>query len=172
MAVHQCSRRAEAREIRSRRILRRRWADVSRQQHRQESPSSARTERRSSIPACRPTRAGTRDRSCSSGTPITVRFATASDMLAELAAQDSLSILARRLSRYTSPQLLCVDESEVFPTLPASSPWSTASSTGAEIDRNQSRQLPSQGSQGAHCSSHQTKNQEAASLLNPRPVHR
>jgi DNA replication protein DnaC len=34
----------------------------------------------------------------------TVRFATASDMLAELAAQDSSSILARRLRRYTSPQ--------------------------------------------------------------------
>lgn len=40
----------------------------------------------------------------------TVRFATASDMLAELAAQDSASILARRLRRYTGPQLLCVDE--------------------------------------------------------------
>jgi DNA replication protein DnaC len=40
----------------------------------------------------------------------TVRFATASDMLAELAAQDSSSILARRLRRYTTPQLLCVDE--------------------------------------------------------------
>src|SRR6187549_3768759 len=40
----------------------------------------------------------------------TVRFTTASDMLAELAAQDSSSILARRLRRYTSPQLLCVDE--------------------------------------------------------------
>jgi DNA replication protein DnaC len=40
----------------------------------------------------------------------TVRFATASDMLAELAAQDSSAILARRLRRYTTPQLLCVDE--------------------------------------------------------------
>ncbi len=40
----------------------------------------------------------------------TVRFATASDMLAELAAQDSSSGLARRLRRYTVPQLLCVDE--------------------------------------------------------------
>lgn len=40
----------------------------------------------------------------------TVRFATASDMLAELAAQDSSSLLARRLRRYTSPHLLCVDE--------------------------------------------------------------
>jgi DNA replication protein DnaC len=40
----------------------------------------------------------------------TVRFATASDMLAELAAQDSSSILARRLRRYTVPHLLCVDE--------------------------------------------------------------
>jgi DNA replication protein DnaC len=40
----------------------------------------------------------------------TVRFATASDMLADLAAQDSSSALARRLRRYTVPQLLCVDE--------------------------------------------------------------
>jgi DNA replication protein DnaC len=39
-----------------------------------------------------------------------VRFATASDMLAELAAQDSSSGLARRLRRYTIPHLLCVDE--------------------------------------------------------------
>lgn len=40
----------------------------------------------------------------------TVRFATASDMLADLAAQDSSSALARRLRRYIVPQLLCVDE--------------------------------------------------------------
>lgn len=40
----------------------------------------------------------------------TVRFTTASDMLAELAAPDSSSVLARRLRRYTLPQLLCVDE--------------------------------------------------------------
>ena len=40
----------------------------------------------------------------------TVRFTTASDMLAELAAQDSSSILARRLRGYTTPQLLCIDE--------------------------------------------------------------
>ena len=40
----------------------------------------------------------------------TVRFTTASDMLAELAAQDSSSILARRLRRFTTPQLLCIDE--------------------------------------------------------------
>ncbi len=40
----------------------------------------------------------------------TVRFATASDMLADLAAQDSSASLARRLRRYTIPQLLCVDE--------------------------------------------------------------
>lgn len=40
----------------------------------------------------------------------TVRFTTASDMLAELAAQDSSAILARRLRRYTTPQLLCIDE--------------------------------------------------------------
>jgi DNA replication protein DnaC len=39
----------------------------------------------------------------------TVRFATASDMLADLAAQDSSAALARRLRRYTIPQLLCVD---------------------------------------------------------------
>ena len=40
----------------------------------------------------------------------TVRFTTASDMLAELAARDSSSILARRLRRCTTPQLLCIDE--------------------------------------------------------------
>jgi DNA replication protein DnaC len=40
----------------------------------------------------------------------TVRFATASDMLAELAVQDSAAGLARRLRRYTLPHLLCVDE--------------------------------------------------------------
>jgi DNA replication protein DnaC len=40
----------------------------------------------------------------------TVRFATASDMLADLAAQDSSAALARRLRRYTVPTLLCVDE--------------------------------------------------------------
>lgn len=41
---------------------------------------------------------------------LTVRFATASDMLADLAAQDSSAALARHLRRYTIPQLLCVDE--------------------------------------------------------------
>jgi DNA replication protein DnaC len=40
----------------------------------------------------------------------TVRFVTASDMLADLAAQDSSTAVARRLRRYTVPQLLCVDE--------------------------------------------------------------
>jgi DNA replication protein DnaC len=40
----------------------------------------------------------------------TVRFTTASDMLAELAVQDSAAGLARRLRRYTLPHLLCVDE--------------------------------------------------------------
>jgi DNA replication protein DnaC len=40
----------------------------------------------------------------------TVRFATASDMLADLAAQDSSAALARRLRRYTVPTMLCVDE--------------------------------------------------------------
>jgi len=40
----------------------------------------------------------------------TVRFATASDMLAELAGQESSPALARRLRRYTLPHLLCVDE--------------------------------------------------------------
>ena len=40
----------------------------------------------------------------------TVRFATASDMLADLAAQDSSAALARRLRRYTIPHLLCIDE--------------------------------------------------------------
>ena len=41
---------------------------------------------------------------------LNVRFATASDMLADLAAQDSSSGLARRLRRYTMPRLLCIDE--------------------------------------------------------------
>ena len=40
----------------------------------------------------------------------TVRFTTASDMLAELAGQDSSAGLARRLRRFTVPHLLCVDE--------------------------------------------------------------
>jgi DNA replication protein DnaC len=40
----------------------------------------------------------------------TVRFTTASDMLSDLAAQQSSTTLARRLRRYTLPQLLCVDE--------------------------------------------------------------
>lgn len=40
----------------------------------------------------------------------TVRVTSASDMLADLAAQDSSTALARRLRRYTTPKLLCVDE--------------------------------------------------------------
>ncbi|HET9954458.1 MAG TPA: ATP-binding protein [Polyangiaceae bacterium] len=40
----------------------------------------------------------------------TVRFTTASDMLAELAAQDSATALARRLRRWALPRLLCIDE--------------------------------------------------------------
>lgn len=40
----------------------------------------------------------------------TVRFSTASDMLADLAAQDSSAALARRLRRYTVPAVLCIDE--------------------------------------------------------------
>jgi len=40
----------------------------------------------------------------------TARFTLASDMLHDLAAQDSSTQLARRLRRYTSPTLLCVDE--------------------------------------------------------------
>jgi DNA replication protein DnaC len=39
-----------------------------------------------------------------------VRFTTASDMLADLAAQESSAALARRLRRYTIPHLLCIDE--------------------------------------------------------------
>jgi DNA replication protein DnaC len=38
------------------------------------------------------------------------RFATASDMLADLAAQESSAALGRRLRRDTILQLLCVDE--------------------------------------------------------------
>ncbi|AUX29618.1 MULTISPECIES: ATP-binding protein [Sorangium] len=40
----------------------------------------------------------------------TVRFSTASDMLSDLAAQESSAALARRLRRYTIPALLCIDE--------------------------------------------------------------
>ncbi|MFM2416221.1 MAG: hypothetical protein RL385_944 [Pseudomonadota bacterium] len=40
----------------------------------------------------------------------TVRVTSASDMLSDLAAQDSGSALARRLRRYTTPRLLCIDE--------------------------------------------------------------
>lgn len=40
----------------------------------------------------------------------TVRVTAASDMLADLAAQESSAALARRLRRYTLPKLLCIDE--------------------------------------------------------------
>ena len=40
----------------------------------------------------------------------TVRYTTASDMLHDLAAQDSTRALSQRLGRYCSPQLLCIDE--------------------------------------------------------------
>lgn len=40
----------------------------------------------------------------------TVRFTTASDMLADLAAQDSPSALARRMRRWATPRVLCIDE--------------------------------------------------------------
>jgi DNA replication protein DnaC len=40
----------------------------------------------------------------------TVRFTTASDMLADLAAQESSGALARRMRRYVVPKLLCIDE--------------------------------------------------------------
>jgi DNA replication protein DnaC len=40
----------------------------------------------------------------------TVRFTSASDMLADLAAQESSAALARRIRRYTQPHLLCIDE--------------------------------------------------------------
>jgi DNA replication protein DnaC len=40
----------------------------------------------------------------------TARFTVASDMLHDLATQDSSIQLARRLRRYTTPSLICVDE--------------------------------------------------------------
>jgi DNA replication protein DnaC len=40
----------------------------------------------------------------------TARFTAASDMLHDLAAQDSSTQLARRLRRYTTPAVLCCDE--------------------------------------------------------------
>lgn len=44
----------------------------------------------------------------------TVRFTTASDMLSDLAAQESSVALARRLHRYVQPRLLCIDEVGYF----------------------------------------------------------
>jgi DNA replication protein DnaC len=41
---------------------------------------------------------------------LSARFVTASDMLHDLAAQDSTAALARRLKRYTLPHILCIDE--------------------------------------------------------------
>jgi DNA replication protein DnaC len=41
---------------------------------------------------------------------LSARFTAASDMLHDLAAQDSSTQLSRRLRRYTSPAVLCVDE--------------------------------------------------------------
>jgi DNA replication protein DnaC len=41
---------------------------------------------------------------------MSARFTAASDMLHDLAAQDSSTQLARRLRRYTTPTVLCVDE--------------------------------------------------------------
>jgi DNA replication protein DnaC len=41
---------------------------------------------------------------------LSARFTAASDMLHDLAAQDSSAQLSRRLRRYTSPAVLCVDE--------------------------------------------------------------
>jgi DNA replication protein DnaC len=40
----------------------------------------------------------------------TARFTAASDMLHDLAAQDSSTLLSRRLRRYTTPGLLGIDE--------------------------------------------------------------
>jgi DNA replication protein DnaC len=40
----------------------------------------------------------------------TVRFTTASDMLNDLAVQESSAALKRRLRRYCQPKLLCIDE--------------------------------------------------------------
>jgi len=39
-----------------------------------------------------------------------VRFTTASDMLVDLAAQDTSTSLNRRVARYVNPTLLCIDE--------------------------------------------------------------
>ncbi|MGH8532656.1 MAG: ATP-binding protein [Gammaproteobacteria bacterium] len=41
---------------------------------------------------------------------LTARFTLASDMLHDLAAQDSTTALARRLRRYTTPTVLAIDE--------------------------------------------------------------
>jgi DNA replication protein DnaC len=41
---------------------------------------------------------------------LTAQLTTASDMLTDLAKQESTAALARRLRRYTMPKLLCIDE--------------------------------------------------------------
>lgn len=41
---------------------------------------------------------------------LTVRLTTASEMLTDLAKQESTAALSRRVKRYTSPRLLCIDE--------------------------------------------------------------
>ena len=41
---------------------------------------------------------------------FTVRFSTASEMLADLARQESTPALPCRFRRYTTPKLLCIDE--------------------------------------------------------------
>jgi DNA replication protein DnaC len=41
---------------------------------------------------------------------ISVRFATASDMLSDLARQESSAALSRRIRQYTNAKLLCIDE--------------------------------------------------------------
>jgi DNA replication protein DnaC len=41
---------------------------------------------------------------------LTVRLTTASEMLTDLAKQESTAALSRRMKRYTAPRLLCIDE--------------------------------------------------------------
>ncbi len=62
----------------------------------------------------------------------TARFTLASDMLHDLAAQYSSTSLARRLRRYTSPGVLAIDESDIYPmtrAMPTSSSRSSRAAT-------------------------------------------
>jgi hypothetical protein len=61
----------------------------------------------------------------------TARFTLASDMLHDLAAQDSSASLRRRLRRYTSPGVLSIDEVGYYRTTHVTPTCSSRSSPAA-----------------------------------------